>query len=261
MKLLLSLALVLSFVSSAFSEVVIISGIYQGKDLYVQNPMSADSSGYCVFEVLVNGQITADQLNSASFAVDLAIWKLNTGDALEIVLRCKENCEVKILNPEVIYPSSTFEITSLTVSATGGMEWTTEKETTPINFVIEQFRWNKWINVGEVKGRGKPETCRYNFPVNLHTGINTIRIYQLDHKGQHSSEEYKVESTSTEVKIKSFKISDAIEFSSITEYEVISEYGALVTSGRGQSIDATKYPKCKYFVNFDNKVGAMVEKK
>jgi hypothetical protein len=261
MKFIFSLALVLSLVSSALSEVVIISGIYQGKDLYVQNPMTADSSGHCVFEVLVNGQITADQLNSASFAVDLAIWKLNAGDALEIVLRCKENCEVKILNPEVIYPSSTFEITSLTVSTTGEMEWSTEKETTPLNFVIEQFRWNKWINVGEVKGLGKLETCRYNFSVNLHAGTNTIRIYQLDHKGQHSSEEYKVESAYPEVKIKSLKVSDAIEFSSITQYEVISEFGALVTSGRGQTINTTKYTKGKYYVNFDNKVGAMVEKK
>jgi hypothetical protein len=249
------------FSSSVWAEVVIISGIYQGKDLYVKNPMTADGSGYCVFEVLVNGQVTADQLNSASFAVDLAIWKLNNGDPLEIVLRCKENCEVKILNPEVIYPTSTFEITSLVVSPTGGMEWTTEKETSSLVFVIEHFRWNKWIKVGEVKGQGKTESCRYNFPINLHSGLNTIRIYQIDYKGQHSSEEYKIESTSPEVKIKSTKISGSIDFSNITDYEVVSEFGTLVTSGRGPSIDASKYPKGKYYVNYDNKVGAIVEKK
>jgi hypothetical protein len=261
MRLLLALAFSMLFSSSVLAEVVIISGIYQGKDLYVKNPMTADGSGYCVFEVLVNGQVTADQLNSASFAVDLAIWKLNNGDPLEIVLRCKENCEVKILNPEVIYPTSSFQITSMTVSPTGGMEWTTEKETSSLVFVIEQFRWNKWIKVGEVKGQGIPETCRYNFPLNLHTGSNTFRIYQMDYKGQHTSEEYKIESTAPEVKIKSTKISNSIEFSSVTDYEVVSEFGTLITSGRGQSIDATKYTKGKYYVNFDNKVGAIVEKK
>jgi len=102
-----------SFASSLLAEVVIISGIYQGKDLYVRNPMTADSAGYCVFEVLVNGNVTADQVNSASFAVDLATWKLAQGDALEIVLRCKENCDVKILNPEVIYPNSTYTVSSM----------------------------------------------------------------------------------------------------------------------------------------------------
>jgi hypothetical protein len=261
MRFLLSLTLLFCLSASALAEVIIISGIYQGKDLYVRNPLTADSAGYCVYEVLVNGVVTADQLNSASFAVDLAIWKLNPGDALEIVLRCKENCEVKVLNPEVIYPNSTFEITSLTVSATGGMEWTTEKESAPLTFVIEQFRWNKWNKVGEIKGKGIIESTRYNYSVNLHSGLNTFRVYQMDYKGQHTSDEYKIESTTPEVKIKSLKVSNAIEFSSITDYEIVSEFGTLITSGRGSSVDSSKYVKGKYYVNYDNKVGAIVEKK
>lgn len=261
MRHLLSIALTLFMTLPGLAEVIIISGIYQGKDLYVKNPMTADGSGYCVFEVLVNGQVTSDQLNSASFAVDLATWKLNPGDPLEIVLRCKENCDVKILNPEVIYPNSTFEITSLSVSPTGGMEWTTEKEGAPLTYVIEQFRWNKWIKVGETKGQGKPESCRYNYSVNLHSGVNTFRIYQMDYKGQHTSEEYKVGSTTPEIKIKSLKVSNSIEFSGITDFEVVSEFGTLITAGRGQSIDASKFFKGKYYVNYDNKVGAIVEKK
>jgi hypothetical protein len=261
MRFLLSLTLFFCLSASALAEDIIISGIYQGKDLYVRNPLTSDSAGYCVFEVLVNGVVTADQLNSASFAVDLATWKLNSGDALEIVLRCKENCEVKILNPEVIYPNSTFEITALSVSATGGMEWTTEKESAPIAYIIEQFRWNKWNKVGETKGQGKPESCRYNFHVNLHSGMNTLRIYQMDYKGQHTSEEYKIESTVAEIKIKSLKVSNSIEFSGITDYEIVSEFGTLITSGRGSSVDASKFVKGKYYVNYDNKVGAIVEKK
>jgi hypothetical protein len=57
------------------------------------------------------------------------------------------------------------------------------------------------------------------------------------------------------------KISDRIEFSAETDFEVVSEFGALVSSGRGQYIDASKYSKGKYYVNFDNKVGSIVEKK
>jgi hypothetical protein len=243
------------------AEVIIISGMYQGKDLYVKNPPTADGSGYCVFEVLVNGQPTADQLESASFAVDLAIWKLDIGAPLEIELRCKENCEVKILNPEVIYPNSTFEITSFSVNPEGSLVWSTNKETAPLTFVIEQFRWNKWIKVGETKGLGKSDQCKYSHPVNLHSGMNTFRIYQMDYKGQHTSEELKIESTSPEVKIKSMKISSSIDFSATTDYEIVSEFGTLITSGRGSSIDASKYIKGKYYINYDNKVGAIVEKK
>jgi hypothetical protein len=261
MKRILLLLMLASFASSLLAEVVIISGIYQGKDLYVRNPMTADSAGYCVFEVLVNGNVTADQVNSASFAVDLATWKLAQGDALEIVLRCKENCDVKILNPEVIYPNSTYTVSSMNIDPAGGMTWTTENESATLTFVIEQFKWNKWIKIGELKGQGKPKTCTYSFPAKLHSGLNTFRIYQMDYKGQHSSEEFKVESTSPDVKIKNLKISDRIEFSAETDFEVVSEFGALVSSGRGQYIDASKYSKGKYYVNFDNKVGSIVEKK
>ena len=261
MKFILTITLAAIASLSTLAEVVIISGIYQGKDLYVKNPLTTDGAGYCVFEVLVNGQITADQLNSASFAVDLAIWKLNIGDPLEIVLRCKEHCEVKILNPEVIYPNSTFKITSCTISPSGDLEWKTENETTPLMFVIEQFRWNKWKKVGEVKGLGKPEECTYNFKVNLHSGSNTVRIYQMDYKGQHSSEEFKVVSSTPDVKIKSTRISGSIEFSAETDYEVVSEFGTSVSSGRGATIDASKFAKGKYYINYDNKVGAIVEKK
>jgi len=261
MKIFLTLLFASILSAAGLAEIVIISGIYQGKDLYVKNPMTADSSGYCVFEVLVNGNITADQLNSASFAVDLATWKLKKGDPLEIVLRCKENCEVKILNPEVIYPNSTYSITSMEITSSGVMNWTAEKESTPLTFVIEQFKWNKWLKVGEVKGKGDPELTAYSFPSNLHSGVNTFRIYQMDYKGQHTSPEYKVESSSSEIKIKNLKVSNSIEFSDTTDYEVISEFGSLVTSGRGKSIDTTKYIKGKYYVSFDNKGGVIVEKK
>ncbi|MFM7726322.1 MAG: hypothetical protein ACKO7B_06455, partial [Flavobacteriales bacterium] len=236
MKLLLALTISFFLATRVLAEVVIISGIYQGKDLYVKNPMTADGAGYCVFEVLVNGQVTADQLNSASFAVDLAIWKLGLGDPLEIVLRCKENCEVKILNPEVIYPNSTFKMISCTISPSGTLEWKTENESSPLNFVVEQFRWNKWIKVGEVKGKGKPEECSYNFTVNLHSGTNTVRIYQMDFKGQHTSDEYKVTSTTPEVKLKSAKISNSIDFSAVTDYEIVSEFGTMIASGRGATV-------------------------
>jgi hypothetical protein len=83
----------------------------------------------------------------------------------------------------------------------------------------------------------------------------------MDYKGQHTSEELKIDSTSPEIKIKSLKISNSIEFSAPTDYEVVSEFGTRITSGRGLSIDASNFVKGKYYINYDNKVGAIVEKK
>ena len=243
------------------AEVVVISGIYQGKDLYVKNPITTSGVGYCIFEVLVNGSITSDEVNSPAFAVDLSAWGLKQGDAIEIVLRCKENCEVKIINPEVVYPNSTYEMVNINVSPEGLLAWTTKNESSVIPYVIEQFKWNRWMKIGEINGTGKPAETKYSFQAALHSGSNTFRIYQIDYKGQRISQEVKVESSTPVVTIKSLKVTNLIEFTAETDYEIYSEYGSLVKAGRGISIDASKFFKGKYYVSFDNKGGVIVDKK
>jgi hypothetical protein len=261
MKALFSLFALILISLIAQAEVMVISGVYQGKDLYVKNPVTSGGIGFCIFEVQVNGNITSDEVNSPAFAVDLGIWGLKQGDAIEVVLRMKENCDVKIINPEVIYPNSTFEISSINLDQNGLLEWKTTKESTPIPYVIEQFRWNKWLKVGEVIGAGKNGENTYSFQAALHSGMNTFRVYQLDFKGQRFSQEVKVQSATSEVTIKDTRISNSIEFSKETDYEIYSEYGALVKAGRGATVDATKFYKGKYYVSYDNKGGVIVEKK
>ncbi len=258
--LILSISLVLCTIASN-AEVIVISGIYQGKDLYVKNPLTNSGIGFCIFEVLVNGQITSDEVNSPAFAVDLKVWALKQGDPVEIVLRCKENCEVKVINPEVIYPNSTYEVSSMNITPDGLMTWTTNKETSAISYIIEQFRWNRWVKVGEVMGLGNPSESKYTFQANLHSGLNTFRIYQLDFKGQRTSQELKVESRTPVVTITSAKISNVLGFSAETDFEIYSEYGALVKTGRASSVDTSKFYKGKYYVSYDSKGGVIVEKK
>ena len=258
--LLLAVALVLtSIIGNA--EVVVISGIYQGKDLYVKNPLTTSGIGFCIFEVLVNGQITSDEVNSPAFAVDLKVWSLKQGDPVEIVLRCKENCEVKVINPEVIYPNSTYEVASMNITPDGLLTWNTSKESSSIPYMIEQFRWNRWVKIGEVLGLGSPSENHYTFQASLHSGLNTFRLYQLDFKGQRISQELKVESRTPVVTITSSKITNVLGFSAETDFEIYSEYGALVKTGRASNVDTSKFYKGKYYVSYDSKGGVIVEKK
>ncbi len=43
---------------------LILEGNYQGKNIYVQNPNAASGVGFCVIEVLVNGNISTDEIVS-----------------------------------------------------------------------------------------------------------------------------------------------------------------------------------------------------
>ncbi|MEO0405298.1 MAG: hypothetical protein AAF193_10535, partial [Bacteroidota bacterium] len=160
MKSIVLLGLALAVSVSALAEVTVLKGVYQEKDLYVKNPFSDDGVGFCVFEVIVNGDVTTDEVNSSAFAIDLSILGLKKGDEVEVVIRSKEGCAPTVINPDAIAPPSTFEITDFSLMD-GQLKWSTKGETGSLPFVVEQYKWNKWVEVGAVDGKGQPDTQDY----------------------------------------------------------------------------------------------------
>src|SRR4051812_37146048 len=138
------------------SNVIVLEGNYQGKVLYVQNPFAPGGVGFCVTEIKVNGNLTTDETNSSAFEIDLKPHKLSIGDKVEIKIFHKDGCKPKVLNPEVLKPKSTFDVIGISADKDGTLKWTTKSETGKLAFFVEQYRWNKWVKVGEVEGVGTP---------------------------------------------------------------------------------------------------------
>jgi hypothetical protein len=135
-KLLYSLSLILLVASTQMrASEIKLDGIFQGKNLYVMNPFASSGVGFCVYEVTVNGQVTTDEIMSSAFEVDLSIFQFNLGDQLSVVIKHKENCKPKVLNPEVLKPKSTFETSAIAVSTDGKkLSWTTTGEAGQLAF-------------------------------------------------------------------------------------------------------------------------------
>lgn len=249
--------------------VIILEGNYQGKNLYVQNPFQSGGVGFCVNEVKVNGNITTDEVTSSAFEIDLKSHKLNIGDKVEIKLFHKEDCKPKVLNPEVLKPKSTFEVVSMTVDKEGTIKWTTKSETGKLAFAIEQFRWNKWVKVGEVDGVGTPTSNEYSFKIVPHSGKNQIRVRQTDYSGQpRLSKPVEFMSEVPELEYAPIKASKDVNFflkgksdkAFETMYEIYDQYGNIVKKGFGNKVEVSNLPKGGYFLNFDNKMGEFVKK-
>jgi hypothetical protein len=261
------LLLLFSFKAFPQGGVIILEGNYQGKNLYIQNPYGSGGVGFCVTEVLVNGNITTDEINSSAFEVDFKPHKLNVGDKVEIKIKHKEDCKPKVLNPEVLKPKSTFEVVSMTVDKDGTIKWSTKSETGKLPFAVEQFRWNKWVKVGEVDGNGTPTTNNYTFKVVPHSGKNQVRVRQTDYSGQpRLSKPVDFMAEVPEVSFAPVKASKDINFVSggdkpiETMYEIYDQYGNIVKKGFGSKVDVSNLPKGGYFLNFDNKMGEFVKK-
>lgn len=264
----LLIILSLTFITKGFSQggVIILEGNYQGKNLYVQNPFGSGGVGFCVNEVLVNGNITTDETNSSAFEIDFKPHKLNIGDKVEIKIKHKEDCKPKVLNPEVLKPKSTFEVMSMTIDKDGTVKWSTKSETGKLAFAVEQFRWNKWVKVGEVDGKGTPVTNNYEFKITPHSGKNQVRVRQTDYSGQpRLSKPVDFVSDMPEVTFAPVKVSKDINFVASdkpveTMYEIYDQYGNVVKRGFGSSVDASNLAKGGYFLNYDNKMGEFIKK-
>jgi hypothetical protein len=260
-RFLFSMCILSSLISKA--GVITLEGTYQGKNIYVTNPFASGGVGFCISEVLVNEKPTLDEINSSSFEIDLSVLKLSIGEKVVIKLNHKDDCKPRIVNPEDLKVKSTFEIVagSAKVNKDGTFSWTTKGETGKLPFTVEQYRWNKWVKVDEVEGKGRLEGAFYSIKYQAHSGENKIRIKQVDVSGPRYSPEVKYRSTSPEVKIKNDKVDKLLEFTDDTKYEVFDMFGTVILKGYGSDVETENLKKGQYYINFDNKTGTKFTRK
>ena len=187
MKNFLILMSFLGFNSFLNSATLVIEGKYQNKNVFVQNAYGVNGVGFCAQEIKVNGKITTDETNSSAFEIDLAALQLKYGQKVVIEINHKENCVPKVLNLEDLKSKPTFEVLTMNISPTGVLKWMSKNESGSLPYIIEQFKWNKWIPVGELDGIGSPENHEYTFQVTMNSGENKYRVKQ---KGLNSYAKY-----------------------------------------------------------------------
>lgn len=236
-----------------------LKGIYQGSNLYVMNPFSASGVGFCIQEVKVNEQISTDEIASSAFEIDLSQYHFKTGDPVEVKISYKSGCTPRILNPNVIRAKSTFEISKIEVGNDKILRWTTTKEAGSLDFIIEQFRWNKWVKLGIVKGKGTGNSHPYSYKIMPHSGQNKFRVKQIDYtKKPRYSKDAIYRAILAAVTYK--KSANEITFSVSTMYEIYNYYGNIVMKGNAGSIDISKLSAGDYFLNYDNKMDTFRKK-
>ena len=260
------ICLIISSASFA-TGVIVLEGIYQGKNLYVQNPFGSSGVGFCVEEVRVNGDVTTDEIASSAFEIDLKNFQFKLGDRVEIKIIHKDECKPKVLNPEVLNPKSTFEVVTMSIGEDLTFKWSNKGEAGKLPYIIEQFRWNKWVKVGEVSGVGTASLNSYSFKVAPHAGVNKYRLKQVDYTGQPKISKT-IEYTANFPKNVTFspaKVSNDITFADgdkevETMFEIYDQFGNIVKRGYASVIDASNLTKGVYYLNYDNKMGEFIKK-
>ena len=139
---------------------------------------------------------------------------------------------------------------------------TTKNENGSIPYIIEQFKWNKWVYVGEVQGIGSPGNHDYSFQITAHSGENKFRVKQV---GLGATPKVSAAIVwNFELEKPNYMLTKdhkQIQYSMNTDYEVYDAYGAIVKKGFGKETDIDNLVKGKYYLCFDNQVAEFNKKK
>ena len=252
---LLTLAILVGLTSFSFAGTIVLEGNYMGKNIFVKNPFGGAGVGFCAFEVTINGKLSPDEVNQSAFEIDFENQNLKIGDKVIVNIKHKDDCAPEVLNAEVLKPKSTFNVTKMTVNKEGVLEWNSENENGKLDFIVEQFRWNKWVKAGEVSGEGTPGVHKYSFKISPHSGENKFRVKQVDYTGKPrlSKKSAKYISSSPKITLDGEKFKGTINFKGgETKYEIYDRFGSIVKRGFGQTVDIKTLEKGTHYVSFDN---------
>lgn len=241
---------------------IVLNGNYYGNNLVIVNPTVGD--GFCVTEVLVNGSKTQDEIRSNSFEIDFSQLGLKTGDAVNVVIRHKEGCVPTVVNPKALSIQIAFSFVYAKFDRNGKFTWNIKGEAGEDPFFIEQFRWNKWLQVAEVRPEEDSTHSNTWFAdVNTHFGLNQFRVLKIDPNGNpvYSKVIKYANNKAPEVTLASTKVTDKIIFSAPTMYELFDLKGNYVSGGVAKEVDVTEIDKGKYFLNYDTKSAINIVKK
>lgn len=260
-NLIVIISLILSSLVSKAS-ILVVEGKFQNKNIYIQNSFGSSGVGFCATEIKVNGRITTDEVNSSAFEIDLAAMNIKAGDKVTIEIAHKNDCMPVVLNPEVLKPRPTFEIISMNINSAGVLKWTAKNETGSLPYVIEQYKWNKWVHVGEVQGEGTANNHDYSFQVTTHSGENKFRVKQAGLGVASKVSNAVILNAMTEKPSYSLsKEGKSIQYSYETFFEVYDVFGTIVKKGYGNQTNIENLPKGKYYLCYDNQMTEFEKKK
>lgn len=234
------------------------TGVYQGKNIYVQNPLSKDKINFCTSEVYLNERLINASPKTSAFVIDLSHLKI--GGSVFIKIIHKEGCKPKIINPQVIRSKSKFKFLNVSADALS-IHWVTVGELPFSKFFLEHYRNKTWQNINVISGKGSFETNQYDAKPEHHTGDNKYRFKYVQNDGKiFFSRVFDYFNDVEPISFYPAFVDDKITLSRESDYAIVDSYGNKLTKGKGIEIELNNLKAGLYFLYIDNREEKFVKK-
>ncbi len=254
-KRFMTLVFVSVFALNLFSAEVEFGGTFYEQNAYIKNPTLG--SGFCINEVLINGNKANVEVNTGVVVVDFAANGLKFCDKFNMLVRYSGDSKPELINPKAFVASSTFDLVSAKIEPAGNafnLVLSIKSEAAPLPFYVELYKSDKWVVCGVFQGKGGSAEKTYSIPFSGLVGENKIRVYQVDSDGMKEREkEVAVMSPKTSaVVVKKIVSGKEILFSGVTEYKVVDASGNTKLHGMSDVVDISSLTKGMYFLVYED---------
>ncbi len=235
---------------------LIITGVYHGTNLYVQNPHDGKGN-YCISEVYLNNK-RVEHAATTAFDIDLSALQLK--DAITVKIIHRDDCMPKIMNLNAIKAREEFQFTN--IEATDDkIIWVAKGEKKFGQYFIEVFKNNAWMIDKVFNCKAQQGNNVYDSPISHASGTNKYRIKYLEISGKSNySQEVSFVSDAERVTFYPKSVLEEITFSKVVKFEVLDIYYNVLIRGNGASIDCAKLKSGSYYLIFDNRTEKFLKK-
>lgn len=232
--------------------VLTLEGFYQGKNLFIQNPLS--DGEFCVVSVFLNGEKVVASPKVSVFEVNLSELSMNASITLKVLYR--NNCEPKVLNEQVIKSKSRFEFTSVNVDI-DAINWSTKGEKSGGVFSIQRLSVsNEWEDLESTDCKGTVSANYYSMPSEHCTGLNQYRVKFVEADNLiFYSKTVSFQLERKPITIYPRRVSDVLNFTTDKQirYAVYNKEGVKLKQGKGTSVNCSDLKvDDHYTVVYDN---------
>lgn len=242
--------------SAAFADEFTFSGVYLGKNIYVQNPLSDDQSEFCTKAVYVNDLLVVNNPKTSAYEIDLSYLVIN--DQVSIRIIHGEACKPKVINPQVIRPKNQFQFLSVYVDS-NEVRWITKSELDQGKYLLEQYLNGKWVIVEVVEAKGEENTNHYQIAPKHSVGLNRYRIKYISGDDIFFSQAQQFFADIAPVEVLPDTAKEKILLSRETDYELLDAEGNPVAKGKGREIDMVNLSAGLYYLNIENRTEKIIK--
>lgn len=234
----------------AQQEEFTLTGVYNGKNLFVQNPLSSNMKDYCTKEVWVNGAQVITNPRSSAFTINLSSLSVKSPVTIRVVHQ--NGCAPKVINPQVIRTMTNFRYNSIHLDE-NQLEWVTNGELESGKFFVEKLENGKWNIIESIPAKGE-EDSRYRLALEHQPEENRYRIKYLQSDGETFYSSVQIFREKVEaITFAPTRVSDRIYLSRETDYVVSDARGNELLKGYGKEISLGHLTTGLYYLSFDNR--------